>query len=413
MGAQSSSLHTNAANDQTPRQIRKRISILGSTGSVGESTLSLVNHAHRDEHHNIEVVALTANRNVSLLAEQAKQFRPEFVAIGDASLTEDLRSAIGDTSIQVGGGPQAIVEAAARDSDWVMAAIVGAAGLAPTLEAARRGADIALANKECLVCAGDVLMATIDKAGGSLLPVDSEHNAIFQVFDFKHSDRITRLILTASGGPFRTYNREQMKTVTPAQAVAHPNWSMGAKISVDSATMMNKGLELIEAAHIFPIPAEQIEILVHPQSVIHSMVEYVDGSVLAQLGTPDMRTPIASCLAWPDRMESPSARLDFAQTAKLTFEAPDPERFPALRLAREAVERRGAYPALLNAANEIAVAAFLEEKIAFLEIAATTEHVLDQAGRQNWPNTLETIDEVIQADQQGRQLANDFISSRA
>ena len=390
----------------------RRVTILGSTGSVGVSTLELIDHAATSGAEVPEIVALTANSNATLLIEQARKYRPSFVAIGEETLVASVQDALAGSGIEVGGGANAIIEAANRDADWVMAAIVGAAGLAPTMAAAARGADIALANKECLVCAGDVLMETIRSAGGRLLPVDSEHNAIFQVFDFDRPDRVTRLILTASGGPFRTWKADEMTTVTPEQAVAHPNWSMGAKISVDSATMMNKGLELIEAAHIFPIDHERIEILVHPQSVIHSMVEYVDGSVLAQLGTPDMRTPIASTLAWPDRMESPSAKLDFATVTTLNFEAPDPGRFPALRLARDSVQKGGAFPALLNAANEICVAAFLDRRLAFRDIAGVTEKVLDEAARENWPAQLLTLDEVERADTTGRRLAGDIASQR-
>ena len=336
---------TTAAPHVKPVTGARKITILGSTGSIGVSTLDLLSHARSLGEAEFEIEALTANRNVADLAKQARAFNAKFVAVADPSKYQELKDALAGSGIEVGAGPQAVEDAAARDSDWVMAAIVGAAGLKPTLKAAERGADIALANKECLVCAGDVVTKVIRDAGGALLPVDSEHNAIFQVFDFDQPGRISRLILTASGGPFRTASREEMASKTPAQAVAHPNWSMGAKISVDSATMMNKGLELIEAAHIFPVAHEQIEILVHPQSVIHSMVEYVDGSVLAQLGTPDMRTPIAATLAWPDRTPSPSARLDFAEVATLTFEAPDLERFPALRLAREAISKGGVMPA--------------------------------------------------------------------
>ncbi|HPE31346.1 MAG TPA: 1-deoxy-D-xylulose-5-phosphate reductoisomerase [Parvularculaceae bacterium] len=391
----------------------RRITVLGSTGSIGVNTLDLLGFAAGRGEVEFELEALTANKNVALLAEQARKFNPRFVAIGDEALRDDLKSALSGTDIEVGAGPAAIEEAAARDADWVMAAIVGAAGLKPTLKAAQRGADIALANKECLVCAGDVVTAAVKKAGGALLPVDSEHNAIFQVYDFDRPHRISRLILTASGGPFRTWTRAQMSTATPAQAVAHPNWSMGAKISVDSATLMNKGLELIEAAHIFPTPHSQIEILVHPQSVIHSMVEYVDGSVLAQLGTPDMRTPIASTLAWPDRTPSPSARLDFAKVATLTFEAPDPERFPALRLARDSVERGGVFPATLNAANEVAVEAFLNGRLKFLDIAGVTEHVLAEVQRRNGPARLTTLEEVVAADQEARRLAAEAVAARA
>ena len=391
----------------------RRIAVLGSTGSVGVNTLDLLDFASSRGEAEIEVVALTANRNVALLAEQARKFRPAFVAIGEDSLLSDLRDALAGVDVEIGGGAAGLEEAASREADWVMAAIVGAAGLRPTLKAAERGAAIALANKECLVCAGDVVTAAIRKAGGVLLPVDSEHNAIFQVYDFARPHRISRLILTASGGPFRTWSRAQMAVATPAQAVAHPNWSMGAKISVDSATLMNKGLELIEASHIFPTPHEQIEILVHPQSVIHSMVEYVDGSVLAQLGTPDMRTPIAATLAWPDRIPSPSPRLDLAKIGSLSFEAPDPERFPALRLARETVARGGVFPATLNAANEVAVAAFLGGRLKFLDIAGVTEQVLGQVGRRNGPARLTTLEEVVAADQEARRYAAEAVAARA
>lgn len=392
---------------------KRRITILGSTGSIGVNTLDLLDFAAARGEAEIEIEALTANANVELLAEQARKFRPAYVAIGDESLKGDLQDALSDLDVEIGAGAAAVEEAGAREADWVMAAIVGAAGLKPTLRAAERGADIALANKECLVCAGDVVKAAIDKAGGKLLPVDSEHNAIFQVYDFDRPNRISRLILTASGGPFRAWEKSAMAAATPEQAVAHPNWSMGAKISVDSATMMNKGLELIEAAHIFPTPHEDIEILVHPQSVIHSMVEYVDGSVLAQLGTPDMRTPIASTLAWPDRTPSPSARLDFAEVATLTFEAPDLDRFPALRLAREAVEQGGIFPATLNAANEVAVAAFLGGGLKFLDIAGVCEQVLNEVGRHNGPPILESLEDALAADAQARSLAAAMVKKAA
>ncbi len=391
----------------------RKITILGSTGSIGESTLSVLEHAAALGEANFEVVALTANTNVEKLAAQARRVKPQFIAIADETLGDALKSAVRDLEVETGAGPAAVEEAASRNADWVMAAIVGAAGLKPTLKAAMRGADIALANKECLVCAGDVVKAAVKSAGGTLLPVDSEHNAIFQVFDFDQPNRVSRLILTASGGPFRSWTREAMAEATPAQAVAHPNWSMGAKISVDSATMMNKGLELIEAAHIFPIAPDQIEILVHPQSVIHSMVEYVDGSVLAQLGTPDMRTPIATTLAWPERTPSPSPRLDFAEVAKLTFEAPDIERFPALRLAREAINAGGVMPAALNAANEVAVASFLGGRIKFLDIASITEQVMDRTVGQNGPASLSTLEDAIAADLAARRLAEESVAAKA
>jgi len=391
----------------------RKITILGSTGSIGVSTLDLLEFAAARGEAEFEIEALTAHKNVDALAEQTRKFRPKFVAIGEESLGPDLRDALAGVDVEIGAGPAALEAAAERDADWVMAAIVGAAGLKPTLKAAMRGADIALANKECLVCAGDIVTAAIKKAGGALLPVDSEHNAIFQVYDFERPRRVSRLILTASGGPFRTWSRETMAAATPAQAVAHPNWSMGAKISVDSATLMNKGLELIEASHIFPTPHERIEILVHPQSVIHSMVEYVDGSVLAQLGTPDMRTPIATALAWPDRTPSPSAKLDFAEVVQLTFEAPDSERFPALRLARESIVAGGAMPASLNAANEVAVAAFLDGAVKFLDIAAISEQVLEAVRRQGGGQRLETLEEAVAADGQARRLAREIVAAKA
>ncbi|MEM9898563.1 MAG: 1-deoxy-D-xylulose-5-phosphate reductoisomerase [Pseudomonadota bacterium] len=398
--------------DNTPATPR-RVSVLGSTGSIGVNTLDLIDFTNTRSDSQIEVVALTANQNIDLLAEQARKFRPEVVVTADETRGEELKDLLAGTGIEVASGAQAIIEAATRDADWVMAAIVGAAGLEPTLAAARKGVDIALANKECLVCAGDVVTQAVRDSGSRLLPVDSEHNAIFQVYDFERPERISRLILTASGGPFRTWAKEDMATATPAQAVAHPNWSMGAKISVDSATMMNKGLELIEAAHLFPTPHDRIEMLVHPQSVIHSMVEYVDGSVLAQLGTPDMRTPIAACLAWPDRVVSPSAKLDFHELGALTFEKPDAERFPLTQLARDALQRGGVFPAILNAANEIAVESFLGDRLDFAGISAVVAVTLDAAEKRNAPATLECLDDALEADAFGRRLATEAVTNRA
>jgi 1-deoxy-D-xylulose-5-phosphate reductoisomerase len=351
----------------------RRVTVLGSTGSVGCNTLDLIARNPAD----YQVEALTANRNVEGLAEQAIRFGARLAVIADPSRYAALKQALAGTNIAVAAGPSGLVEAAAAPADWVMAAIVGAAGLAPTLAAVRRGAMVALANKECLVCSGELMTAEVKANRATLLPCDSEHNAIFQVFDFERPENVERIILTASGGPFRRMARADMARVTPAQAVAHPNWDMGAKISVDSATMMNKGLELIEAFHLFPILHEQIDILVHPQSVVHSMVAYNDGSVLAQLGSPDMRTPIANTLAWPTRMPTPAARLDLAKIGQLTFEAPDPEQFPALRLARRALETGGSAPIVLNAANEVAVHAFLENRIGFLDIAELVERTMD------------------------------------
>jgi 1-deoxy-D-xylulose-5-phosphate reductoisomerase len=381
----------------------RTVTILGSTGSVGCNTIDLL--ARQPEAFSIE--ALTANRNVELLAEQARALRPRMVAIADASLYAELKEVLAGSGIEVGAGPSAVVEAACRPADWVMASIVGAAGLEPTMAAVRRGAIIGLANKECLVCAGDLMMADIKKFDANLVPVDSEHSAIYQVFDFDNADKVEAIILTASGGPFRCFDAEKMATVTPAQAVAHPNWDMGAKISVDSATMMNKGLELIEAFHLFPVEARQIEIVVHPQSVVHSLVSYVDGSVLAQLGAPDMRTPIAYALAWPDRMQAPAPRLRLAEVGQLTFEAPDERKFPALRLAREALQWRGAAPTVLNAANEVAVESFLSAEIGFLDIS----HVVEEAMEKAPTGQLNALADVIEIDQEARARARCIIQA--
>jgi 1-deoxy-D-xylulose-5-phosphate reductoisomerase len=385
-----------------PAVLPRTLTLLGSTGSIGLSTLDLVSR-NPDAY---DVVALTAQSNVALLAAQARQFRPSVVAIGDAAKYQELKDALSGTNIAVLAGPQGLIEAASLSSDWVMAGIVGSAGLWPTLAAVRRGATVALANKECLVCAGELFTKDVAKSGATLLPVDSEHNAIFQVFDFEHAERVEKIILTASGGPFRTFTREQMAQVTPAQAVKHPNWSMGAKISVDSATLMNKGLEAIEAYHLFPVSVQQIEVLVHPQSVIHSMVQYVDGSVLAQLGSPDMRTPIAHTLAWPDRMDTPVNRLDLGQVGRLDFEQADLDRFPALRLAREALQSGGAAPTILNAANEVAVEGFLQERAAFLEIPKIVEKVLERMGAM----PLRGWDDLEQIDSQARSLASAMLA---
>lgn len=380
----------------------RAVTILGSTGSIGRNTVDLILRHPQD----YRVEALTGNANVELLAEQARTLRPRLAVVADAGRYADLKAALNGSGIDVAAGPEAIVEAAARPSSWVMSAIVGVAGLAPTLAAIRRGAVVALANKECLVSAGGVMLAEIERSGAVLLPVDSEHNAIFQVLDFDQPERIERIILTASGGPFLRTSTADMASVTRQQAVAHPNWSMGAKISVDSATMMNKGLELIEAIHLFPVGPERVDILVHPQSVVHSMVAYVDGSVLAQLGTPDMRTPISYTLGWPHRMNAPCARLSLAEIGTLSFEEPDVERFPALRLAREALQSGGAATTILNAANEEAVYSFLEDGIGFLDIARVVEHTLGTAA--NGP--LKTLDDVDTADANGRDVARAMIS---
>jgi len=375
----------------------RSISILGATGSIGTSTLDLI---ERDPER-YEVVALTANSDVAGLADAARRTGARFAAIGDPSLSGALADALAGSGIACGAGAQAVTDAAAMESDWTMAAIVGIAGLEPTMAALRRGRAVALANKEALVSAGPVMLGVAKDSGAHMLPVDSEHNAIYQCFDHENPSRVAKVVLTASGGPFRTLSRAEMARMTPAQAVKHPNWSMGAKISVDSATLMNKGLELIEAHHLFPIGADRFEILVHPQSVVHSLVEYIDGSVLAQLGTPDMRTPIAHTLAWPERMETPCARLDLAAIGRLDFEAPDPERFPALDLARAALAAGGARPAILNAANEVAVAAFLAGRLGFLDIVSVVSKVLD---RYDPPGPI-SLEDVIAIDGHARDMA--------
>ncbi len=380
----------------------RSITILGSTGSVGCNTLDLI--ARQPEAFAVE--ALTANDSVARLAEQARKVGAKLAVVADEACYQDLKQALSGSGIEAAAGAQAVAEAGARPADWVMAAIVGAAGLAPTLAAVRRGAIIALANKETLVCAGSLMIAEVAHHGATLLPVDSEHNAIFQVLDFEHLDAVDRIILTASGGPFRAFSRAAMAEVTPEQAVAHPNWDMGAKISVDSATMMNKGLELIEAHHLFGLPEARIEILVHPQSVVHSMVAYSDGSVLAQMSQPDMRTPIAYALAWPGRMAAPVPRLDFTEVGQLTFEAPDSERFPALRLARQALQAGGSAPTILNAANEVAVAAFLAGKLGFLGIAEVVDRTLEELAAA----PLGGLDDVWRTDREARLVATGMLN---
>ncbi|WP_380783884.1 1-deoxy-D-xylulose-5-phosphate reductoisomerase [Sphingomonas sp. R86520] len=381
----------------------KSITILGATGSVGTSTLDLVER----EPDRFRVVALTANRDVNKLAAAAIRTRAAFAVVADEECLPELRDALAGTGIHAGGGADAIAEAASSGADWTMGAIVGCAGLKPVMAAIEQGGTVVIANKEPLVSAGDVILAAAKKTGATLLPADSEHNAIFQCFDATRPERVRRIILTCSGGPFRDWTTEQMRGVTLEQAVKHPNWSMGAKISVDSATCMNKGLELIEAARLFPIAHDRIEIVIHAQSVIHSLVDYVDGSVLAQLGPPDMRTPIAHTLAWPDRMATPMAPLDLVGIGRLDFEAPDPVRFPALRLAREALDAGGARPAILNAANEVAVEAFLQGRICFLEIAAIVEHTLSCYD----PAAPDSVDAVLAIDAEARILAGERVKA--
>jgi 1-deoxy-D-xylulose-5-phosphate reductoisomerase len=357
-----------------PLSLPRRVSVLGSTGSVGVSTLDLFDKSQTP----VEFMALTAGRNVGRLAEQALRWRPKLAVIEDETKLGELRDRLRGSGIETAAGAGAVADAAAGEAQWVMSAIVGFAGLAPTLSAVKAGAVVALANKESLVCAGPSLLRTARLAGGAVIPVDSEHSAIFQVLDPANAQHVSRLILTASGGPFRTWTPEQMAHATPEQAVAHPNWSMGRKISVDSATMMNKGLEMIEAAYLFAMPAERVDVLIHPQSIVHSLVEYADGSTLAQLGAPDMRTPIACAFAWPDRLPWPAPRLDLARAGALTFDEPDIERFPALAVAKAALAAGGRAPAVLNAANEVAVAAFLDRAVGFLDIAAIVADTLER-----------------------------------
>ncbi|HVL41665.1 MAG TPA: 1-deoxy-D-xylulose-5-phosphate reductoisomerase [Brevundimonas sp.] len=394
--------------------IRRRVTVLGSTGSVGCSTLDLMDQIEAAGGGAFEVVALTGGANIARLAEQARRWKPAVAVTADPALLQDLRDALAGSGVEAAAGDQAIIEAATRPADWIMAAIVGAAGLRSAWAAASTGATLALANKESLVCCGPALIQRVKQSGGRLIPVDSEHSAIHQVFPHEAPERVAKLVLTASGGPFRTMKRETLGAITPEQAVAHPNWSMGAKISVDSATMANKGLETIEAAYLFDMPAERIEVVVHPESIIHSMVEYVDGSTLAQMGPPDMKTPIAYALAWPDRIAWKAPRLDLAALGRLTFQAPDEERFPALKLARQALQAGGAAPTVFNAANEVAALAFLDRRLGFLNIAAV---VADTLSRVTTPGAVpcsdDACDAALQVDAQARRTAKSIIQGIA
>lgn len=384
----------------------RSVTILGSTGSVGRSTVALLDAAAPGE---FTVTALVAGKDAAGLAAQARRLRPQIAVLADESAAPALAEALASSGIPFACGREAVLNAAAMPADWTMAAIVGAAGLEPTLAALSRGGTLALANKESLVCAGHLVTAAAEASGATLLTVDSEHNAIFQALDSRDPAVIEKLIITASGGPFRLASREDMARATPEQAVRHPVWSMGAKISVDSATMMNKGLELIEAARIFPVPESRIEILVHPQSTVHGLVQYADGSVLAQLGTPDMRTPIAHALAYPRRMKVDVPRLDLAALAKLEFYAPDPQRFPALRLAREALQAGAGATTILNAANEVAVELFLGRRLGFLDIAAVVEESLLALGNPAIPD----LSAVLALDAAARQDAAARAARRA
>ncbi len=379
----------------------RTVTVLGATGSIGDSTMDLLRAA--PERYQVE--ALTANSNVEGLAKLAKEFGARFVAVADASKLGELRDALAGTNIASGAGESAIVEAAERSADWVMAAVSGAAGLKPALAAADRGATIALANKECLVCAGDFFMDRAAKAGACILPADSEHNALFQALASGNREELVRVIITASGGPFRTWKAADIAQATLAQALKHPNWSMGQKITIDSASMMNKGLEVIEASYLFALAPDEIDVLVHPQSIVHGMVEFSDRSVMAQLGTPDMRTPIAHCLGWPDRIAGRAAALDLAKIGSLTFEAPDYERFPGLRLAYDALRLGNGATTVYNAANEVAVAAFVAQKVRFGGIAQLVEATLNAWVRAGNLAPLSSADDAISVDHAARNSA--------
>jgi 1-deoxy-D-xylulose-5-phosphate reductoisomerase len=394
--------------------IRRRVTVLGSTGSVGVSTLDLMALSRDAGSATYEVEALTGGTNVALLAQQARAWNARLAVTAHENRLDDLRAALAGSGIEAAAGDAALVEAAQRPVDWTMAAIVGAAGLRSAWAAAAGGGTLALANKESLVCCGPALIARVKSAGGRLIPVDSEHSAIFQVFDADRPGGVERLVLTASGGPFRGRGREEMAAVTPEQAVAHPKWSMGAKISVDSATLANKGLETIEAAYLFDMPADRVDVVVHPESIVHSLVEYRDGSTLAQLGPPDMRTPIAVALSWPERLPWPAPRLDLAALGCLTFEAPDLEAFPALRLAREALAAGGAAPAVFNAANEVAALAFLDRRLAFLNIAAVVAETLEAAASGDMASVdVCACDAALAVDADARRLARSIVDRLA
>ncbi len=385
----------------------RKVSVLGSTGSIGVSTLDLFEQAGVE----VEMVGLVAGRNVARLAEQALRWRPQLAVIEEEALLPELRERLKGSGIATAAGAQAVSDVASADAQWVMSAIVGFAGLAPTLAAARAGAVIALANKESLVCAGPSLLRTAKLAGGAVVPVDSEHSAIFQVLDPQAAAHVSRLILTSSGGPFRDASREDMAKATLEQALAHPNFSMGAKISIDSATMMNKGLEVIEAAYLFSMPPERIEVLVHPQQIIHSLVEYADGSTLAQLGPPDMRPPIACAFAWPDRLPWPAPKLDLVTAGPLTFQHPDPKKFPALSIAKQALTAGGQAPAAMNAANERAVSAFLDRRIRFLDIPNVVAETLERMDRsQTFSTANDAVESARETDAAARRTADEVVS---
>jgi len=383
----------------------KTISILGATGSIGSSTADLL----RRDPASYAVEAVTANRDAAALAQLARELGARFAAVADNNAYAELKSALSGSGIEAAAGPEALVEAAQRPAEWVMAAITGAASLAPTLAAAERGAAVALANKECLVCAGALFMRRAAAAGANVLPVDSEHNAIFQALGSGRREDVRRIILTASGGPFRTFTAEQIRSVTLEQALKHPIWSMGPKVTIDSATLMNKGLELIEAHHLFARAPDELDVVVHPQSIIHGLVEFRDGSVIAQLGSPDMRIPISHCLAWPVRMETPAARLNLAQVSTLSFEEPDMTRFPALAIARRALATGGSAPTILNAANEVAVREFVDKNLGFSGIPALVEATLEAMAQRGETREPETVEEALAVDHTARRVAADLL----
>ena len=388
-----------------PAFVERSVTLLGATGSIGASTIDLIKR--QPERYRVE--AVSANRSAAALAALARELGARFAAIGDPSAYGELKDALAGTGIEAGAGESGLVEAAQRPADWVIGAITGAAGLRPTLAAAERGAIVALANKETLVCAGGLFMRRAAAAGATVLPVDSEHNALFQAMSGSRREDVRRVILTASGGPFRTASAQAIRNATVEQALKHPNWSMGPKVTIDSATLMNKGLELIEAHHLFALPPEQIDVLVHPQSIVHSLVEFCDGSLIAQLGSPDMRIPIAYCLAWPERIDGPAPRLDLARAGTLTFEESDPVRFPALALARRALETGGAAPTVLNAANEVAVAEFIGGRLGFSGITALVEATLEAAVCRNWTVEPESLDQALSVDHDSRLLARELL----
>jgi 1-deoxy-D-xylulose-5-phosphate reductoisomerase len=388
-------------NNRAPVSAVRVVSVLGATGSIGDSTMDLLRAA--PERYQVE--ALTANSNVAALVKLAKEFNARFAAIADPDLLKDLQDGLSGTGTECGAGESAIIEAAARPADWVMAAVSGAAGLKPALAAVDRGATVALANKECLVCAGDFFMQRAVSSGACILPADSEHNALFQALGSGNREELVRVIITASGGPFRTWDSADIEQATLAQALKHPNWSMGQKITIDSASMMNKGLEVIEASYLFGLTPDEIDVLVHPQSIVHGMVEFSDRSVVAQLGAPDMRIPIAHCLGWPNRIVGPSARLDLAKIGQLTFEVPDFDRFPALKLAYDALRTGRGATTVFNAANEVAVAAFIAGKIRFGAIARLVEATMNAWVRSGNLAPLSSADDAIAVDHNARNSA--------